>query len=123
MMATKLTPEQRAVRHERNVERRIPYIALGREWGWICALCKHCVSSGSICEDGYSECEHPLDIVKDIAQDVPFDCWAFKPRLNVDDSADRTGELLRWDALMEAMRQSPKTRMKAYSLAAAYYTD
>ena len=70
--------------------------------GDLCLWCRYQECYGA-CEDGISECKHPLWKVQDHSEDVPvMDCWGFRPIrwLTVSDAADIVGTALanNWDA-------------------------
>ena len=62
----------------------------------LCSWCKFSRWSGD-CEDGYMECEHPLDVISENSEDVSEgrDCWGFRPNVAPEDAADIVGMWLR----------------------------
>ena len=76
------------------------YLILSNEVGLqICGFCKYSCYTGSPCEDGYCECEHPLhDRVgfswNDEEPEPGQDCWGFRSMHTVEDAADIVGIVL-----------------------------
>jgi hypothetical protein len=82
----------------KKIDREI-YVTLAAEIDWnLCGFCRYNRCEGSACEDGWSECEHPLWEVSEYADsnvDSPgCDCWGFRPWVNVRDCADIVGLIL-----------------------------
>jgi hypothetical protein len=74
------------------------FITLAAEIDWeICAFCRHHYCEGYPCEDGWSECRHPLEVVQDMTAygiAPTDDCWGFAPMVTVSDMADIVGLIL-----------------------------
>ena len=77
------------------------YLALTDEINWgLCGFCRYAQTEGSVCCDGYFECVHPLEVIADQSHYEALgafpgnDCWGFKPKLNVRDTADVVGIIL-----------------------------
>ncbi len=97
-----LVLEGKAKKQAQKAERRgqrEAVVALVGEVGWtLCCFCRHAEFIGSGCDDGYSECHHPVPAVEDRAEyiDPDSDCWGFRlrKRLMVSDVADIVGFML-----------------------------
>jgi len=73
----------------------------------LCACCKFYESEGSVCDGGGGECHHPLNTdscpytIERVVDGASWgeDCWLFRPRLSVEDTADIVGIVLAngWD--------------------------
>lgn len=63
----------------------------------LCQWCRYGFFSGGCCSSSL-ECEHPLEVVKDNADNVwqlDSDCWAFRPHIRLEDAIDVCGYYLR----------------------------
>ncbi|MFA5354456.1 MAG: hypothetical protein WC291_09515 [Thermodesulfovibrionales bacterium] len=89
-------------REEKKAERRgqrEAVLALVGEVNWtLCCFCCYAEFVGSACDDGYSECHHPLSAVEPCADNIDpdSDCWGFRlmGHLTVSDVADIVGLML-----------------------------
>jgi len=76
---------------------RAVYLELVGEINWtLCSFCRYASWSGSCCDDGWFDCEHPLEVVREREDwiDPTTDCWGFRPTVNVSDMADTVGLML-----------------------------
>lgn len=117
--ACKLTKDslEKQARHKaRKAEsrgQREAVLALVGEVNWtLCCFCRYAEWIGSGCDDGYSECHHPLPAMESRADyiDPGTDCWGFrlKEHMTVSDVADIVGFMLyRFDSEKTTYRIEP----------------
>lgn len=86
-----------------------PRSSLTVGWACLCQWCWYAHWTGSCCDDGDLECEHPLLRKNDTLWE-PYDvwessdCWAFRPRFRREDCVDVVGIWLQgkyvdWDSV------------------------
>lgn len=98
-------------------KKRLVYLELANTVdNCICTWCNYAAWEAEGCCEGYSICEHPLEIVTDTMECIEpgSDCWGFRPDLSLDTIVEIVSAILSNDYDMWSIRPYSRTAVTVY---------